>query len=397
MLAFEKELIAWSERDLRRIDPPPPGAERLPLDALRASLLRAHPDARPGAIVVQRDPLAAVAFTSGRAGGYYVNPYTGDVRPAVAGRMSAFMHTMTDLHRTLGFHGEESRVVGKMINGVCNLAYFVLALTGLYLWMPRRWSWQTLRPVIWFRGAIQGKARDFNWHNTLGFWTAPIVMVLTLTAVPISFRWGGEFIYWITGTPAPAAESRGPGAAAPSVELPAPAPGARPLSTDALVASVQQREPDWKTLTLRLSGAAPGGRGERGGAARPRLRRPRFARPRQRDAGRDLHCALGGLLAAHGQHDATTGSVHGSRGAANGSRRPQCGPACSQLDPIPAHWGSRREGGTGRRRSGLSRRCISCLYGFHAILEAILWPQVGCHPRTQARRGRAEEALARAR
>ena len=269
VLAFEKELIAWSERDLRRIDPPPPGAERLPLDALRASLLRAHPDARPGAIVVQRDPLAAVAFTSGRAVGYYLNPYTGDVRPAVAGRMSAFMHTMTDLHRTLGFHGEESRVVGKMINGVCNLAYFVLALTGLYLWMPRRWSWQTLRPVIWFRSAIQGKARDFNWHNTIGFWTAPIVMVLTLTAVPISFRWGGEFIYWITGTPAPAAESRGPGAAAPSVELPVPAPGARPLSTDALVASVQQREPDWKTLTLRLSGAAPGGRGERGGAARP--------------------------------------------------------------------------------------------------------------------------------
>lgn len=278
VLAFEKELVAWAERGIRRIEPPAAGAARLSIDAMRASLLRAHPDARPASIVVQRGPRSAVAFSSGRAGGYYVHPYTGEVRPAVTGGMSAFMHTMTDLHRTLGFHGEESRVVGKMINGVCNLAYCVLALTGLYLWMPRTWSWRALRPVIWFRGSRGGLARDFNWHNTIGFWTAPVVIVLTLTAVPISFRWGGEFIYWITGTPAPLNEGRGggggPGGGTPPVELPSPAPGAVLLTIETLMAAVQQHEPDWKTITLRLAGAGPGGRGARGAGREERATAP---------------------------------------------------------------------------------------------------------------------------
>ncbi|MFO1446539.1 MAG: PepSY-associated TM helix domain-containing protein [Opitutaceae bacterium] len=269
MLAFEKELVAWSERELRRVEPPSPDAARLSLDGMRSSLLRAHPDARPASMVVQRDPGSAVAFTSGRSGAYYVNPYTGEVRQAVAGRMSAFMRTMTDLHRTLGFHGETSRPVGKLINGVCNLAYCVLALTGLYLWLPRSGSWRSIRAVIWFRRTGSGRARDFNWHNAIGLWTAPVVVVLTLTAVPISFRWGGEFIYWITGTPAPTAEGRGagggPGGQAAPVVLSAPAAGAVPMSSDQLIEAVQQLEPNWKTVTLRLANAGLGGPGVRGG------------------------------------------------------------------------------------------------------------------------------------
>ena len=34
VLAFEKQLVAWSERDARHIAPPPAGAARLPLDCI---------------------------------------------------------------------------------------------------------------------------------------------------------------------------------------------------------------------------------------------------------------------------------------------------------------------------------------------------------------------------
>ncbi len=267
VLAFEKELIAWSERDARLIELPPAGTPRFSLDQLQAKLRAAHPDARPASIVFQNDPRAAVAFTVGRSGGFYVNPYTGEVRQPASTAMSRFMRTTTDLHRYLGFQGEDSRPVGKLINGICNLAFFVLAVTGLYLWMPRAWSWRAVRPAIWFRQNTSAKARDFNWHNAIGFWTAPILIVLTLTAVPISFRWGANLINTLTGTPAAAPGAPGPGGGpSATVVVTPPASDAKPLTTDALVAAIQTAAPAWRTLTLRLpGGGGPGGPGERGG------------------------------------------------------------------------------------------------------------------------------------
>ena len=264
VLAYEKELTAWAERDARRVTPPTAGAPRLSIDEMQAKLRSAKPEARPSTIVVQNNPQAAVAFSAGRSGGFYVNPYTGEVRQPQSKAMGDFMHVMVDWHRYLGFHGDASRPRGKLVNGICNVAFCVLALTGLYLWMPRQWTWRAVRPVIWFRQNSSSKARDFNWHNSIGFWSAPILIVLTLTAMPISFRWAGSLIFTLTGTPAPAGGTSGPAAAGgPPVEVPAPAPGAKPLSLDALFTAAQQHTPNWQTITLRTG--APGGRG--GGSA----------------------------------------------------------------------------------------------------------------------------------
>jgi uncharacterized iron-regulated membrane protein len=264
VLAFEKEIVAWAERDARRVEAPAFSTARLSLEEMQRRLRESHPDARPMSIVFQNDPHAAVAFSSGRSGGFYVNPYTGEVRQPKSSTMGTFMHTMVDWHRYLGFHGEVSRPRGKLINGICNVAFCVLAMSGLYLWMPRSWSWRGLRPIVWFRQNSSSKARDFNWHNTIGFWTAPILIVLTLTAIPISFRWGGNLIYTLTGTEAPAAGPGGQGsalAAGPTVEIPAFAPGTATLSPDALLAAVQKQVPKWTTITLRTGNTGAGGRG----------------------------------------------------------------------------------------------------------------------------------------
>ena len=251
VLAFEKELIAWSERDARRVELPAESAPRLPLEQLRERLRQARPDAPAASVVLRNDPAAAVAFTAGRSGGNYVNPYTGEVRQPASTAMSAFMRTMTDLHRYLGLSGAESRPLGKLINGICNLAFCVLAVTGLYLWMPRSWSWRAMRPVIWFRQNSTGKARDFNWHNAIGLWTAPVLIVLTLTAVPISFRWGGTLISQLTGTPATSAPPRG-AQTTPAIAVTPPTPDAKPLAADALVQAVTNAYPTWRTLTFRF-------------------------------------------------------------------------------------------------------------------------------------------------
>ncbi|HET7536007.1 MAG TPA: PepSY-associated TM helix domain-containing protein [Candidatus Didemnitutus sp.] len=251
-LAFENELVAWSERDARRIVPPA-DAKPLSVEELSRKVRAAQPDARPSAIVVSADLRDAVAFQLGRDSALYVNPYTGEIRSPASTRMRAFLQRMEELHRWLAL-GDDSRAVGKAVTGACNLAFFILASSGLYLWMPRGWSWRSVKAIALFNWRLTGKARDFNWHNTIGLWSAPILIVLTLTAVPMSYRWGANLIYQIAGEPAPTQPQSGPAA----VEVPKPEPGRRPLGYDSLLASAQAQFPRWELITLRLGGGQRG-------------------------------------------------------------------------------------------------------------------------------------------
>jgi uncharacterized iron-regulated membrane protein len=151
----------------------------------------------------------------------------------------------------------ESRTTGKMIAGACNFAFLGLAITGLYIWWPRKWNWRALKPSVWFVGS-KGKARDWNWHNVIGLWSAPVLIVLTATALPISYSWVTGLISRLDDTQAPVPE------AAPRAST--PAPGTERANIQTLLAAVQHEIPDWKQITLRLDGGAGGRGGGRGGS-----------------------------------------------------------------------------------------------------------------------------------
>lgn len=269
VLAFEHEIVEWAERDARRVTPPADGAARLPIQELQRRLREAQPDFRASGVTLENDPRAAITFSAGRDGGFYADPYTGEFRRPASTRMHDFMHVMVDWHRYLALSGD-NRPLGKLINGICNLAFFALAVTGLYLWWPRSWSWRSVKAIAVINLKAAGKARDFNWHNAIGLWCAPILIVLTLTAVPISFRWGGNLIYKIAGEEIPAQQGPGGAPATPPVEIKRPSPDARPLGYDLIVSQVQQDFPKWKTISLRSGnpqrGARPGGAPAQAGA-----------------------------------------------------------------------------------------------------------------------------------
>jgi uncharacterized iron-regulated membrane protein len=276
-LAFESEIVAWTERAVRRVDPPAADAPRLSLDELQKRVRVVSPDSRPISLAISADRGAAVAFSTGRDTALYANPYTGEIKSApTPNKVHDFLNTMEDWHRVLAMGGDQ-RAVGKAINGACNLAFFVLAVSGLYLWWPRSWSLRSLKAVAIFNFKAQGKARDFNWHNSIGLWCAPVLIVLTLTAVPMSYRWGANLIYKLTGEAVPAAQQGpgggGPGAGggAPSVEVTRPSEDARPLGYDALFAAVQTAAPHAELITFRLGGGFGGRGGNRGqgGAGQP--------------------------------------------------------------------------------------------------------------------------------
>ena len=265
-LAFESELIQWADGDTRHVKVPMPEAARLPVDELLARGRAARPAVQPTGVTVYADPASAVLVSTGRNSGVYVNPYTGEVREQGGKRMRAFMHTMVEWHRWLGT-SEDHRALGRGITGVCNVAFLFLAVSGLYLWWPRKWTWRAVRPVLWFKGGLKGKARDFNWHNSAGFWAMPVLVVVTASGMVISYKAVADFIYTLTGTEPPA--NAGPSAQA--AKVPEPPAGATPLSMDALFAEAQKQVPAWESISLRMGG------GQRGGG--PREAGPRGPQP----------------------------------------------------------------------------------------------------------------------
>lgn len=247
VLAFEHEIVEWAERDVRRVDPAA-SAEILSLDAILAKARESAPaDARPSGLVVSRDPRDAVSVSFGRDGGvYYVNQYTGAVVKPVSERTHDFMHLMESWHRWLTLSGDQ-RPLGKAVTGACNLAFLFLAVSGLWLWWPRAWNARFLRPALWFNGS-KGKARDWNWHNVVGFWSLPVLIVLTATGAVIGYKWASDLVYRAAGeTPPP------PGPATPTLaaDFTRPSPDARLLGYDAVLTRLQTDFPAWEKITLR--------------------------------------------------------------------------------------------------------------------------------------------------
>jgi uncharacterized iron-regulated membrane protein len=277
LLTFQQSVLALVERG-QRVVAVPEGARPLSADDLIGGVRAARPDVAIASIAFEREPDRAVAVGAG-AETLFVNPYTGEILGTGAARARAFYRSVTNWHRWLAREGE-SRTTARAITGACNAAFLVLAVTGLYLWLPRQWTWRHVSPVLWFRRGLRGKARDFNWHNAIGLWSAPVLMVLTTTGMVISYPWASSLVYTLTGSPVPAGRGGGPGGrggagagergvgasaatltreATPGARAAASAaagvnPNASPrVPLETLAETARRQMPTWSTLTLRFA------------------------------------------------------------------------------------------------------------------------------------------------
>lgn len=251
LLTYEKQMLAWAERPAAAAAPSP-GARRLPVDALLEAARNAKPSATPATVTIRADRDAPVSVALGRDGQLLLNAYTGQVLGEGAVGLRAFFRSVTDWHRWLAASGEY-RATGKAITGASNLAFLVLVVTGAYLWLPKVWSRVQLRNITWFRRGLPGKARDFNWHNTIGIWSFAPLFVVVLSATVISYPWASNLAYRVVGEQPPAAAQR----------QPAPAPkggreGRRALepgvaaNLDAHLAHAERQVAGWRTIGLRV-------------------------------------------------------------------------------------------------------------------------------------------------
>jgi uncharacterized iron-regulated membrane protein len=248
MLSFEKNITQFFERDQRYVAVPAAG-QRLGIQEVLDKFRQVRPGAKPGSISISSRPDLAYTVTLGREGQVFIDPYTGAVLGEGAQRIRGFFRSVEDLHRFLALPGA-GRPIGRAISGASNLLFLFLSLSGLYLWFPRQRGWKQVRPVIWFRRGVQGRARNFNWHNVFGSWCSLVLVVLTVTGAVMSYQWAGNLLYTLTGNEVPRAS--GPG----EPEGPRGLGGDRafvwPEHLDAPWAVAETISPGWRSISLRL-------------------------------------------------------------------------------------------------------------------------------------------------
>ncbi|MFZ4794108.1 MAG: PepSY-associated TM helix domain-containing protein [Blastocatellia bacterium] len=246
LLTYEKQFLFWADTRNYDISPAADGT-RLPIEALVAKVRESQSGA-PVAVTVRSDSDAPVALSVAGGKTLYANPYTGEILGSGAPGVRKAFGRITDFHRWLGVEGP-GRATGKAITGVSNLAFLFIVVSGLYLWFPRQWRWSHLRHIIWFRRGLQGKARDFNWHNVIGFWSLIPLFLVVVSATVISYPWASNLAYRLAGEapPAPAPRPQGP--------PPARGAGSPEVSTKGLNdlwARAEQFTPGWVSINLRL-------------------------------------------------------------------------------------------------------------------------------------------------
>ena len=248
LLAFQPQILRFVERDARRA--PTSEGERLPAGTLLRLAAEASPGASPTSVTVSsnRSDSAAIAF--GRERTLFLDPVTGAALGSSSAGGRAFFAKVQDIHRWLAF-SEDTRPAGKAITGAANLLFLGLALSGLYLWWPRLRGIRRISSVGLFQRGLAGKARDFNWHNVLGVWTAIPVIVLTVTGAVISYRWAGDLVYRAFGQAPPPAQGPGGGRRAAPNAGPVTAEDAAAL--DRLWRVAERQSPGWRAITLRVA------------------------------------------------------------------------------------------------------------------------------------------------
>ncbi len=273
-LAYERQMIAWADR-AQHVS----ANDRRPeaLSALLASA-QGYAHAQATAIAIHSDPTAPVEITVGRepARVLLLDPYSAAVLGESAPRTRSFFTQVTALHRWFGMQGA-NRATARAIKGAFTLSMLFLVCSGIILWMPRKWTRQHVSKSLLFRRRLQGRARDWNWHNVIGIWVAVPLFIITITGVIMAYPWANDLLYRLTGNPPPPRQNENAG-------RDMRAGGQRHGHGDKVTATVPDREallgianeqvPGWRTITLRLTPDAKTTvlQVDRGDGGRPDLR-----------------------------------------------------------------------------------------------------------------------------
>jgi len=187
ILTFENEIVELADKDKYYVKKPV-GKEPLNADFLVAKTEQELKGKVVGIEIPQEDH-KAYAFSiknkeeKGRGKTYLIDQYNGEIKGTTESSTAAFFTTMMKLHRWLLIEGS----AGKIIVGISTIIFTFLVLSGLILWFPKKIrAWKQGFKI---KFSANWKRVNHDLHNTLGFYSFILLLVMSLTGLCWSFEW----------------------------------------------------------------------------------------------------------------------------------------------------------------------------------------------------------------
>ncbi|SRR5216683_113069 len=249
VLAFERPIKAHIDAPVV-LQGQADASQRLPIDTVLAPL-KNNGQGIPTELVVHSQATTPTEARYGRSKTLFLNPWTAEIIGQPSEVAEHFFSVVERFHRSLGL-GMQS-AVGRGMTGAGNLVFLVLLLSGMYLWLPKVFNLASLRNRLTFRSGLQGRAREWNWHNVIGIWTAVPLLFIVITGIIISYPWASSQLFKMTGSQPPTRGWRGE---ARSRQTPdrdrSSSPLAQVRSLNDIVLIARQQVPGWNSITIEV-------------------------------------------------------------------------------------------------------------------------------------------------
>lgn len=127
---------------------------------------------------------------------FLVHPQTAEVIAEPESSAAGFMMSMFRLHRWLLLDS----AIGRPIVGVATIIFILLAISGLVLWFPKKLKWKNIKSGFRIRTKANWKRINHDLHNTLGFYSLILIIIMCLTGLCWSFEGYRDLASSVLGT-----------------------------------------------------------------------------------------------------------------------------------------------------------------------------------------------------
>lgn len=131
-----------------------------------------------------------------RGTAFLVHPQTGEVFAEPESAASGFMMSMFRMHRWLLLDS----AIGRPIVGVATIIFIILSISGLVLWFPKKLKWKNIRTGFKIKTKANWKRVNHDLHNTLGFYSLLLIIIMCLTGLCWSFEGYRDLASSVLGT-----------------------------------------------------------------------------------------------------------------------------------------------------------------------------------------------------
>lgn len=121
----------------------------------------------------------------------YLNPYSGEVLEVKINEPN-FFDIVIELHTSL-LLGE----IGTEIVRYATLIFFLLIVSGIYLWWPKKKANLKQRLTFDWKATTGWKRKNFDLHSVLGFYASWVIIFAVITGLAWGFKWVDKTIYAI--------------------------------------------------------------------------------------------------------------------------------------------------------------------------------------------------------